>query len=614
MGHVKKIIGLGIFLLATILTSCTTSVAFTINFDTNGGTDVADIVTDGDSIITISDDPVKEGFFFGGWYWDNNTFSQPFTANSLLDSPLSSNMTVYAKWNEDDNYIPPGFIQVTFDSNGGTVLDPANVLIGHTIAIPVVTKDGYTLDGWYTSINGGATLDEKWSLTTSEVINNFTLYAKWNINTYTITYHLNDGTNNDSNLDAFTFETEIISLEDPIKEGYSFLGWYQHEDFTGDVITEIAPQSYEDYELYAKWEINEYTLTFNSNEGSLINPITQDYNTTVVEPSNPTREGYTFGGWYSDVNLTATHVFTFMPAENITLYAKWEINEYTLTFDSNEGTSINPIVQDYNTIIIEPLEPIRAGYTFIWWYTDTNLTADYTFTNMPSEDLILYAKWNLNYYQIVYELNDGINNINNPNSYTIETEPILLQDPEKEGNTFLGWYEAEDFSGSEITSIISGSVDHMSLYTKWEINQYTLTFESNEGSLIDPIVQDYNTAVIEPSGSVRIGYTFSGWYKDINLTIRYTFTNMPSEDLMLYAKWNINYYQIVYELNDGVENLNNPNLYTIETETILLEASEKVGYTFLGWFEAEDFSGSEITSIISGSVGHLLFYAKWAIN
>lgn len=147
------------------LSACTNSVEFTINFDSNGGSEVSSIKTDGTSSITLPNDPIKDGYTFGGWYWDNETFSNPFTANSLLDSPLSSNMTVYAKWIEGDNSVPVGSIKVTFNSMGGSEVNPQYVQKDNTIAIPNTSKVGYTLDGWYTSLNNGQTFDEKWSFT-----------------------------------------------------------------------------------------------------------------------------------------------------------------------------------------------------------------------------------------------------------------------------------------------------------------------------------------------------------------------------------------------------------------------------------------------------------------
>jgi uncharacterized repeat protein (TIGR02543 family) len=221
-----------------------------------------------------------------------------------------------------------------------------------------------------------------------------------------------------------------------------------------------------DMTLYAKWSINQYVITFNSNKGSLVSAITQDYNTTVEEPSEPERDGYTFSGWYSDSSLLTPYVFSTMPAENITLYAKWEINQYTISFESNGGSLVESVTQDYATTVIQPTNPSKEGYTFSGWYSDAGLTQEYIFSTMPSEDITVYAKW--------------------------------------------------------------------------IINQYTITFNSNEGSAVTSITQDYASAVIEPISPTKEGYTFDGWYSDSSLMTPYVFSIMPADNITLYAKWIVN--------------------------------------------------------------------------
>ena len=157
---------------------------------------------------------------------------------------------------------------------------------------------------------------------------------------------------------------------------------------------------------------------------------------------------------------------------------------------------------------------------------------------MPAEDIMLYAKWTINEYTITYELNGGVNG-NNPVTYTVETSTITLADASRVGSTFDGWYTSEDFSGEAVTTIALGSVGNVTLYAKFEINEYTISFESNEGSAVSAITQDYATEVEAPSEPTRSGYTFAGWFSDGELTTAYVFSTMPAEDIMLYAKWNI---------------------------------------------------------------------------
>ena len=131
--------------------------------------------------------------------------------------------------------------------------------------------------------------------------------------------------------------------------------------------------------MYAKWAANTYTITFDTAGGSEIAPITQDYGTVITAPEAPTREGYTFIGWDKEIPTT-------MPAENMTVTAQWEINQYTITFDTNGGSEIAPITQDYGTVITAPEAPEREGYTFIGWDKAIPET-------MPAENITLKARW-----------------------------------------------------------------------------------------------------------------------------------------------------------------------------------------------------------------------------
>ena len=135
----------------------------------------------------------------------------------------------------------------------------------------------------------------------------------------------------------------------------------------------------ENITVKAQWEINRYTITFDTAGGSEIAPITQDYGTNITAPANPTRKGYTFKGWDKEIPET-------MPAENITVKAQWEINQYTIAFDTAGGNEIAPITQDYGTAITAPADPTREGYTFIGWDREIPAT-------MPAENITLKARW-----------------------------------------------------------------------------------------------------------------------------------------------------------------------------------------------------------------------------
>jgi len=217
---------------------------------------------------------------------------------------------------------------------------------------------------------------------------------------------------------------------------------------TTDIVVEIGTKTYTLTILRNSGtggEATSYTLTFDTNGGSAIAPITQDYGTAITAPADPTKTGYTFAGWTPAIPAT-------MPAENMTIKAKWTMNQYTLTFDTNGGSTIAPITQDYGTAITAPADPTKTGYTFAGWTPAIP-------TTMPAENMTIKAKWT--------------------------------------------------------------------------VNQYTLTFDTNGGSTIAPITQDYGTAITAPADPAKTGYTFAGWTPAIPAT-------MPAENLTVTAQWRYN--------------------------------------------------------------------------
>ena len=172
---------------------------------------------------------------------------------------------------------------------------------------------------------------------------------------------------------------KAVKPDDPKVNGLTFGGWYTDEDcIDGNEYNFTAPVT-KGMTLTAKWTANSYTITFDTNGGSAVAPITQDYGTAINAPAAPTKTGYTFMGWEPEIPAT-------MPAEDMTITAKWSINQYTVTFDTDGGSAVAPITQDYGTAIIAPADPTRGGYTFIGW--DKAIPA-----TMPAGDMTITAKW-----------------------------------------------------------------------------------------------------------------------------------------------------------------------------------------------------------------------------
>ncbi len=301
--------------------------------------------------------------------------------------------------------------------------------------------------------------------------------------------------------------------------------------------------------LYPVWNTNKYTITFDTNGGSEIAPITQDYGTEITAPDNPTRKGYTFKGWDKEIPKT-------MPAENITVKAQWEINQYTIAFDTNGGSDIAPITQDYGTKITTPDNPTRKGYTFKGWDKEIPET-------MPAENITVKAQWEINQYTITFDTNGGSEIA--PITQDYGTEITVPDNPTRKGYTFKGW-------DKEIPKTMPA--ENITVKAQWEINQYTITFDTNGGSEITPITQDYGTEITAPDKPTRKGYTFKGWDKEIPKT-------MPAENITVKAQWKINQYTITFDTNGGSEIA--PITQDYGTEITAPDNPTRKGYTFRGW-------------------------------
>ena len=190
----------------------------------------------------------------------------------------------------------------------------------------------------------------------------------------------------------------------PTRAGYTFKGWYADKglteayDFGSKVTAGVT--------LYAKWEANKYTVAFESNGGSAVSKQTVSYGAKASKPANPTRAGYAFKGWYADKALTKAYDFNAKVTANATLYAKWEANKYTVTFEPNGGSAVSKQTVTYGAKASKPANPTRAGYTFKGWYADKSLTKAYDFGAAVKGNLTLYAKWEGQPYAVL--CSDGL--------------------------------------------------------------------------------------------------------------------------------------------------------------------------------------------------------------
>ena len=432
------------------------------------------------------------------------------------------------------------------------------------------------------------------------------LTVQWTDPTYAVTLHPNGGTINNGNVTEYIYGVgaTLPTADDMTYTGHTFKGWYDNESLTGDPVTAIGGTEMGNKEYWAKWEINQYTITFDTAGGSEIAPITQDYGTAVTAPADPTREGYTFTGW--DTAIPAT-----MPAHNMTITAQWTVNQYTITFDTDGGSEVAPITQDYGSAITAPAAPTREGYTFTGW--DKTIPA-----TMPAGDMTITAQWTVNQYTITYDL-DGGTAEGNPDTYTVETDAFTLKNPTRPGYTFTGWSGTGLTGEDNLTvTIPKGSTGNRSYTAHWSLNTYSITYDLNGGTASgNPTSYTVESATITLNQPTKTGYTFTGWSGtdltgEDNLTV--TIPAGSTGDRSYTAHWSLNTYSITYDLDGGTAS-GNPDFYTVESSTITLNPPTRTGYTFIGW-SGTDLSGSDnlTVTIPTGSIGNRSYTAHWSLN
>ena len=223
--------------------------------------------------------------------------------------------------------------------------------------------------------------------------------------------------------------------------------------------------------------------------------------------------------------------------EFVTLNATFSAINYTLDLTLNDGTATNPETYTIETETFTLNNPTKTGYNFAGWKLNGvgEAMMTVTITQGSTGDLAYTATWTPITYNITYTMNGGI--ATNPETYTIETPTFTLNNPTKTGHTFKGWKLNGEGDASMEVTITQGSTGHLAYTATWQVNKYTITFDSNGGSAVDPITQDYGTTVTAPAAPTKAGYEFAGWTPALPAT-------MPAENITVTANWTVNTYTV----------------------------------------------------------------------
>ena len=345
-----------------------------------------------------------------------------------------------------------GLKVVTLDLGGGTLggsSDAIQIIVKNGSTFTAPASDGLTrpdgdTDNYFMWLDGNGNSYEPGGSVPSDVTE---LTVQWTAPTYAVTLNTNGGTINNGNVTGYTYGVgaTLPAADDMTYTGHTFKGWYDNENLTGSPVTAIGGAETGNKEYWAKWEINQYTVTVKPENGKADIIITQDYGTPITAPTL-TREGYTFKGWDKEIPET-------MPAENITVKAQWEINQYTITFDTNGGSEIAPITQDYGTEITAPDNPTRKGYTFKGWDKEIpktmpaeniTITARWKDTEKPTGEIIIGTnKWN----EFLNELTFGI--------FFKDTQEVTINAVDNSGVVFVSYLVTDkELSEAELNSLV----------------------------------------------------------------------------------------------------------------------------------------------------------------
>ncbi|EHB7120786.1 LPXTG cell wall anchor domain-containing protein, partial [Listeria monocytogenes] len=302
--------------------------------------------------------------------------------------------------------------------------------------------------------------------------------------------------------------------------------------FKQDVVVGSTTSSYTGIIIQPLNEPVDYNVTFNiDGNTSEVKTVTEE--DLIPEPANPTKQGYTFDGWYDAETGGTKWDFTTgqMPANDLMLYAHFSVNSYQVNFDI-DGAVMNEAVV-YDTLLNEPTAPTKQGYTFDGWYdaeTGGNKW-DFKTMKMPANDVTLYAHFTVSSYQVNFDIDGAVTN--EAIVYdTLLNEPAT---PTKQGYTFDGWYDAETGGNKWDFKTMKMPANDVTLYAHFTINNYQANFDI-DGSVTNETIT-YDTLLNEPTAPTKQGFLFDGWYDAEVGGTKWDFNTMkmPANDITLYA-------------------------------------------------------------------------------
>jgi uncharacterized repeat protein (TIGR02543 family) len=466
---------------------------------------------------------------------------------------------------------------IYYHLNGGTeVKNPSSYTKGQTLKLNNPSKRGYEFKGWFDNPEYKGKQIDKIS---SSMKGKKDLYAKWQSISYKIELH-ND---NESKVISCNYDQDCkLGKEVFQKEGHSFIGWSLNPNdaivYKDDAIVKnLSSENGQVIDLYANWEVNEYSIVFKDYDDSIIQDSKLQYGTIIEFPEDRQRLGYEFKGWDNDSKIVK---------DNLIITAKYKTVEYNIDYELNNGVLDNPI-NDYNIesedIILA--SPTKKGYTFKGWSDETLKIPeiDLKILSGSTGDKKFIANWEANEYEVTLNQNGGTVE-DNVCLVRYDSNYSCLSIPKKDGYEFIGWYDDEDTKITEDT-ILDKDYNH-DLLAKWDIVNYDIAYELNGGT-INSAINSYNVEsesfkIEEPT---KRGYEFIGWnvndnsdlIKDLNIE------KGTTGNIQLIANYNPICYSIVYNPNGGNGTMNTTKVCYDQEIKLSQNKFEYLSKKFIGW-------------------------------
>ena len=397
----------------------------------------------------------------------------------------------------------------------------------------------------------------------------------------------------------------------PVREGYVLGGWYTDQNLTAAYNFNLPVTT--DFSLYAKWIGigGTYTVTFNSNDGAFVPSAQVTAGNLLQRPANPTKPGYVFDAWYTDVNCTVLYNFNNPVNSSFTLYAKWvPTGALIVTFNSVGGSAVQSVSVAPGATLTKPTpDPTKPGYVFGGWCIDEGCTVLYTFGQVVNSNLTLYARWTPGTagFTVIFDSKGGTA----VQYVTVPTNGALTKptpDPTKPGYVFGGWCIDE---GCTVLYTFGQVVNsNFTLYAKWT-QGFTITFNSMGGSALPPATVLPGAVSVKPAEDPkRDNFIFGGWYMDQACTIAYTFGGNVTANLTLYAKWTAG-FTITFNSMGGSEV---KNAVVALGGTVPRPDPDPVrpNFIFAGWYTDVNFT--VLYNFNTNISGPFTLYAKWAAS